>query len=198
MGRLSLHGGDFLRDLRPEILSSLLSVFFLSLLVLLTFSNGIISFGSLFRSDETAFLFTGPVRSADLFAYKVSESLLFSSWAFLFLAFPLTVALGVAEHAPWYYYPGAVMIFGVFALCPRRWGIGALIVGRYLSRSRRRVVVVVIVAALFPAALWVMGLARAYRLGVQRSGEAWLQNVLGRLGLARNVFLPSYWPATAS
>ena len=96
----------------------LFAVFFLSLFIMLTFSNAIIAYGSLFRSEETAFLFARPFFPWQIFAYKVSETLLFSSWAFLFLALPLIVAYGVSERSPWYFYPGAAAFFGVFAVIP--------------------------------------------------------------------------------
>ena len=103
----------------------LFAVFFLSLFIMLTFSNAIIAYGSLFRSEETAFLFARPFFPWQVFAYKVSETLLFSSWAFLFLALPLIVAYGVSGRSPWYFYPGAAAFFAVFAVIPAAAGGGA-------------------------------------------------------------------------
>ena len=116
------YGATTLLDFRPMIVQVAFAAFFLSLLILLAFSNGIIAYGSLFRSEETAYLFSSPFSSWQVFAYKLSESLLFSSWAFLFLALPLIAAVGVNEHAPWYYYPGAALFFATFAIDPRGGG----------------------------------------------------------------------------
>ena len=129
-----------LEDFRDIIVQILFAVFFLSLFIMLTFSNAIIAYGSLFRSEETAFLFARPFFPWQIFAYKVSETLLFSSWAFLFLALPLIVAYGVSGRSPWYFYPGAAAFFGVFAVIPAAAGGGAtLLIARFLPRSPRKV-----------------------------------------------------------
>ena len=49
----------FFRDL---LIRHILSLFFLTLVLMLVFSNALISFSNLFRSKETAFLFSLPVR----------------------------------------------------------------------------------------------------------------------------------------
>jgi ABC-2 type transport system permease protein len=70
----------FVRDVLSQVI---LSLFFLMLLLMLVFSNALISFSNLFRSPETAFLFSLPVRHDQIYLYKLLESLVFSSWAFL-------------------------------------------------------------------------------------------------------------------
>ncbi|MFP4055538.1 MAG: putative ABC transporter permease subunit [Candidatus Brocadiia bacterium] len=85
----------FLGDL--ELLTeTLLSLFFLLLGAMLLFSNAIISFGSLFRGEETEFLLACPLASHSVFSYRLIESLTFSSWAFLVLGFPLLLAYGLS------------------------------------------------------------------------------------------------------
>jgi len=81
----------------PELLvETLLSTFFLLLGAMLVFSNAIIAFGTLFRSDETEFLLACPVPADTVFAYRLLEALTFSSWAFLVLGFPLLVGYGLS------------------------------------------------------------------------------------------------------
>jgi len=187
---------DMVVDFRAILVEVLFAVFFLSLLVMLMFSNGIIAYGSLFRSEEAAFLFARPFSAAQVFVYKLSETLLFSSWAFLFLALPLVVAYGISDGARWYYYPGAAAFFGVFALLPAALG-GAvtLLIARFLSRSPRRVLAIAAGCVAVVALAWVLGVAKAYRMAIAQSGEAWLRNVLGHLSLAQSPLLPSYWAA---
>ncbi len=187
---------DMVVDFRPILVEIMFAVFFLSLLVMLMFSNGIIAYGSLFRSEESAFLFSRPFSAAQVFVYKLSEALLFSSWAFLFLALPLIVAFGISDGARWYYYPGAAVFFAAFALLPAALG-GAvtLFMARFLPQSPKRVLAVVGGCVGVVALAWVLGAAKAYRMAVTQSGEAWLQNVMGRLSLAQSPLLPSYWAA---
>lgn len=186
-------GSEGFIEFRPMVIPIMFAVFFLSLLVMLMFSSGIIAYGSLFRSDETAFLMARPIRAWRIFCYKLIEALLFSSWAFLFLAAPLIVALGVDAKSPWYYYPGAAAFFVVFSVLPAAIGGSVtLLVARFLSRSPRRVFLLLALAALFPLTIWGLGVIRTYRTGLQ-SSEVWMQGVLGHLSLSRIPVLPSYW-----
>ena len=87
----------YLGHSEPELLvETLLSMFFLLLSAMLLFSNAIISFGTLFRSDETAFLLATPVPADSVFAYRLFESVTFSSWAFLVLGLPLMAGYGLS------------------------------------------------------------------------------------------------------
>ena len=185
---------DMVVDFKPLLVDVIFAVFFLSLLIMLMFSNAIIAYSSLFRSHETAFLYARPFPVSHIFTYKLSETLLFSSWAFLFLALPLIVAYGINGHAPWYYYPGATLFFGVFALLPAAaGGVATLLVARFFSRSPRRVMLTVGAIVLLLCIGWGIGLLRAYKFGTHQAGAAWMNNVLGRLTLSQNPFLPSYW-----
>ncbi len=186
--------GGTLEGLRTYILDVGLAVFFLSLFVMLAISNGIIAYGALFRSEETAFLLARPLRAPDIFAYKMLEGILFSSWAFFFLVFPLVAALGIYDRAPWYYYPGALLLMGGFALlAAAAGGIATLLVGRFLTRSPRRVLALLILIVSLVAIVWALNLIGSYRASLDRSGEVWMQRVLGKLGLSRSPLLPSYW-----
>lgn len=90
----------YLEELAGMFTESLLSLFFLFLGAMLVFSNALISFGSLFRSKETEFLLSCPLRAEGVFAYRLVESLTFSSWAFLVLGLPLMLGYGVATGSP--------------------------------------------------------------------------------------------------
>ena len=185
---------DMISDFKPLLVEILFAVFFLSLLILLMLSNAIIAYGSLFRSRETAFLFTRPVPAAHIFAYKQSETLLFSSWAFLFLALPLFVAYGVTEHAQWYYYAGSAGFFGVFALLPAALGgLITLLIGRFMPRSPKRILLFVVIVIALLGCTWAVFLTRAFKIGMEAPGTAWIRSVLGRLTLSQNHLLPSYW-----
>lgn len=188
--------GGVLEGLRAYVLDVVFAVFFLSLFVMLAISNGIIAYGTLFRSEETAFLMARPFRAPDVFAYKTIEGLLFSSWAFLFLVLPLVVALGVYDraHAPWYYFPGSMLFLGAFAVLAAAVGGGVtLLVGRFLTQSPKRVLALLVLAIAAVAAVWTFSLIGSYREAMQHSGEVWMQRAIGRLGLSRSPLLPSFW-----
>jgi ABC-2 type transport system permease protein len=79
-------------DLANTLIEYLFSLFFLSLLVMLFFSTGIIVYTTLFHSREAAFLLTTPASTDRIFAYKFAEAVGFSSWGFFLLGSPLMVA----------------------------------------------------------------------------------------------------------
>jgi ABC-2 type transport system permease protein len=179
--------------LREVLLEHLFSLLFFSLLVMLTFSTGIISFGSLYRAPESAFLLAQPIRPETLFTYKFIESLVFSSWGLIFLGMPALLAYGFTGEAPTYFFPLSLVVFVPFAVVPAVVGAGVmLLVVRYLPRTRRGLV---LWGALGAGALLVVGL---YRMGIDLRGhtpfsEAWLWNVLKRFRFVRSSLLPSYW-----
>ncbi len=172
---------------------TLLSLFFLLLGVMLLFSNAIISFGSLFRSEETDLLLTWPLGAANVFLYRLLESIVFSSWAFLVLGFPLMLGYGVSTGAPWYY---AVMVLAYFApfvmLAASVGGAVALVVATYLPERATRVLGLAVVGGLvvtLSVGVWIHEGAWSSR-GMM---EVWLPRLLGRMSFARGMFLPSYW-----
>ena len=86
-------------DLANTIIEYLFSMFFLSLLVMLFFSTGIIVYTGLFQSREAAYLLTTPASTDRIFAYKFVEAIGFSSWGFLLLGSPMMVAYGLTVEA---------------------------------------------------------------------------------------------------
>ena len=66
------HGMEFLYNITrdyyfEDMIWTMFFLFFFALMVLLVFSNGIIAYSSFFRSGETGFLHTLPVRVENLF-----------------------------------------------------------------------------------------------------------------------------------
>ncbi len=185
---------SFLGDARL-LVETLLSSFFLLLLVMLFFSTAIISFGSLYRSDETRLLLSWPMRAGAVYLYKLIESLTFSSWAFMVLGLPLMLGYGVSVGLRWHYLLWLVAYFVPFvALAAGAGSLAALAVARWVPKGAKRllgwIVVVGLVLGLW-ALVWVHGEFRAGALYLQ----SWLPRVLGRLNVSRNLFLPSYWVA---
>src|SRR5262249_9433607 len=102
-------GFRFLQDdihlpLKGDIIGRVIDLMFLSLGALLIFSSGLILYGSLFGSAETAFLLSNPAAADQVFAYKFQGAVGFSSWAFLLLGGPVLIAYGVVGGVPWHYY----------------------------------------------------------------------------------------------
>src|SRR6185295_12262663 len=125
------------------------------LTIMLVFSNALISFTNLFNSNETAHLYSMPVRRETIFLYKLFESLLYSSWAVFALGLPLMLALGIQTQARWPFYPLAALMGIPFVLFPA--GIGALIgllLTAFVPRHKGRVLAI-LAAAVLVFAVWI-------------------------------------------
>src|SRR5690348_2280981 len=133
--------------LTGEIVGVLFDLLFLSLAVLLIFSSGLILYGSLFASAETAFLLSRPVAADQVFAYKFQGAVAFSSWAFLLLGTPILLSYGLVCDAPWYFYVLLPAYFLGFVLIPGSLGgLAALLIVNFVPRHRKQVLLVSLTA----------------------------------------------------
>ncbi|MCB9867303.1 MAG: hypothetical protein H6816_11810 [Phycisphaerales bacterium] len=113
------------------------SFFFAALLVMLTISNAILAYMSLFLADEAPYLLSAPVSPRAYVALKYIETLLFSSWSLVLLGLPLMIAMANISDEPWFYYPLFLLFFLGFVPIPGALGLmlawGA---ARFLCRLR--------------------------------------------------------------
>ena len=173
------------------IFEYLFSMFFLSILVMLFFSTGIIIYTALFHSREGAFLLTTPATTDRIFAYKFGEAVGLSSWGFFLLGSPLMVAYGLTVKAPLAFYAMFLTYLISFVLIAGSLGaIAAIAVANVFPKRQKLVVVLSVVVTL--------GLLGALGLSVWRTpGEAlssdWLSSVQDRLAFCQNPLWPSRW-----
>ncbi len=175
-----------------ELIGNLFSLFFMSLLVMLVFSTGLILYSSLFKSNEAEFLLATPSGPDHIFAYKFQESLAFSSWGFLLLGSPMMTAYGINRLAPGWFYLISLAYFLAFIFIPGAIGaIATLLIVNYFPRRRRQI------AALAGLAVLVGGAWFAVRLMRRAPGDvlsdAWLDGLLARLRFSRAPLWPSQW-----
>ncbi len=182
------------------IIGLLLDLLFVALGALLIFSTGLILYGSLFGSPETAFLLSRPVADDQVFAYKFQGAVAFSSWAFVLLGGPVLIAYGLVCHGPWYFYAFLPLFFLGFVLLPGSLGsLAALLLVNFVPRRRKQVVILAVVAILAFAGWWVWDAFRAGRVLV-RSGDTSNQReavtrLLDRFSFTQSVLLPTHWVA---
>jgi len=179
----------------PDLLiNMLLSLFFFSLLILLTFSNGIISFASLFRSEETSYLISAPIQFENIFLYKMMDAIVFSSWAFIFLGTPFMTAYGVFRGVPWYFYLLMVPLFGAFIFIPAAIGsFTALMISRFLPRKKRHVMLILF--GFLAIAIAAIGTNVLELRGNVQKGEEFHQvrEIVQVFDFSEHPLLPSYW-----
>ena len=171
------------------------NIFFLSLLVMISISSGILFYGAVYRNPEVQLLMTTPARTSRIAVYKFQEATLLACWGFLLLGSPLLVAYGVVNRAPWMYYILLCPFMISFAVIPAGFGvIGCLLLVSFAPRWRRTAIalagLLVLLGGIYLG--WI-----ALRWGQSDLLSAlWLQQALGRLKIAEQRVLPSWWLST--
>jgi ABC-2 type transport system permease protein len=174
-----------------EIVEYLFSMFFLSLLVMLFFSTGIIVYTGLFQSREAGFLLTTPASTDRIFAYKFLEAVGFSSWGFLLLGSPMLVAYGITVQASASFYGVFLVFLLAFVLLPGSLGaVAAVLVANYLPR-RQKTVLAVGVGLLLTVVIGL--LVRVSNTPGEAMSSDWLGGLLSRLAFSQHPLWPSRW-----
>lgn len=171
-------------------------LFFLSLQVMLIFSSGIILYGGLYPSRETAFLMTLPVRDERLVFYRFQESLVFSSWGFFLLASPMLLAYGLVAKAPWYYFAYMLPLMASFAYIPCTLGAICCLLLIYRLPNLRRIAVGVVALAIIVVAYQSIWKTLEFS-ETEFLGNSWFKDTLKRFRFARVEWLPSTWLSNA-
>ena len=179
-------------DLHDETVQIVFGAFFMTLMVMLVFSAGIILYSTLFKGQDIPLLLTLPARAERIFLNKLQEAILMSSWAFLLLGSPMLLAYGIVNDAPWYYFAMLVPFLVAFTYVPA--GLGALVclvVVYWLPSLRWHVV------ALAGILLMLVGIAVGWSLVSGPEGNLltarWFQDMLDRLRVTQHRLLPSWW-----
>ena len=175
-----------------EVIAYLFSLLFGSLMLMLILSSGIILYSALYRSREAQFLLTTPAAPDRIFAHKLQEAVIFSSWGFLLLGSPMLVAYGATVFAPWYFYA----LFFVFLLCflyvPASLGaIACLLVTYYFPRTKKHLLASVAVLMVILSA-WMLASTFGPGTGVILS-QSWISRLMARLQFTQLPLLPSWW-----
>ena len=168
------------------------ALFFVSLQVMLIFSAGIILYGGLYSSPETALLMVLPIRDERLVFYRFQEALFFSSWGFFLLASPMIIAYGLVVEAPWYYYAYLPALVVAFAYIPCALGaLACLILVSHLPQLRKAIVAVIalVIIAIAYQSIWrTLDIA-----GAELLGATWFLETFHRFEFTRGEWLPSTW-----
>lgn len=188
-------GFTFLDSIHAEVISLLFNAFFSSLMVMLVFSTGILLYGSLYRSPEARLLLTLPTRSEMVVAHKFQEALWFSSWGFVLLGSPMLVAYGVVRGAPWTYYLLLLPLMLSFVVIPATLGaIAAIALVAWAPQVRTHALSAAVIVAIV-AAGW-LGWSLVPRPPAGGVTGVWFEEMLGRLAVTEQKFLPSWWLAS--
>ncbi len=183
--------------LQVILLDRMLYLFFAFLFVMLVFSNMIIGYSTIFKSQETQWMLTLPVRGVDVFRWKLLETGLLASWAFLFLSTPLVLAYGATQHVTTWFYIKVGLLFLPFTAIPAALGsMVILIVARYLHRRVFKWALFGMGAVGIAAAVVFVKPMQAATLEQEQMVAA-LQQLLHNSRVTVQPILPSYWVASS-
>lgn len=182
----------FLDSLHAEVISLLFNAFFASLMVMLIFSNGILTYGSMYASPEAKLLLTLPARSESIFGHKFRESLWFSCWGFVLLGSPMLTAYGVVREAPWTYYALMLPFMVAFVIIPTTIGsICCVVMAAWLPRLRFHAVAIALAAG-SGAAIW-LGWSMIRSVNTVGITTSWFEETISGMAIAEHKLLPSWW-----
>ncbi|MEW6026153.1 MAG: hypothetical protein AB1599_02510 [Planctomycetota bacterium] len=183
----------FVEEISDVVRLYFLALFFFALGIMLVISNIIINYSSLFHSPESDYLMSLPISSGRIFFYKLTESIAFSSWAFLFLGSPLLIAFGIDRAGSWLYYVWMVLFSGIFITLPALVGsFLSIIIGRFLPRHRRAFLIALIGIVVIAGVLFITQMS-GLRGSRFEFTAGWMQKFMDKLSFAQNPLLPSYW-----
>ncbi len=172
------------------LVDRMLYLFFAFLFVMLVFSNMIIGYSSLYESQETQWMLTLPVRHADVFSWKLVETMVLASWAFMFLCTPLMFAYGRAHQVGTLFYLKVFMLLRPFMIIAAAIGsLGILLVARYLRRRAFKWSLFALAAAFLAFAVFHFKPGHA-------SPDGTIGELLRTSHITLTPILPSYWLAS--
>ncbi len=182
-------------DLVEQIIRYVFGTFFMALMLMLIVSAAILLYGGLFRSPDTIFLLTQPVRIERLFASRLFDTVILSSWAFIILSSPLLLGFALVQEAHVLFYVLMAPYLIAFVYIPCCLGaLFCLVVAQHVPRLKSFLVITAIVCVVVFAVIvlnWISWLPRNEALTVE-----WLQNMLNRLSITQFRLLPSWWLTT--
>ena len=180
--------------LGPVLIERMMFLLFAFLFLLLLLSNVIISFTNLFRNREAQFLLSLPVPHQSIYRWKIFESGILASWAFLFLIAPLVAAYGATHDAPWHFYMVTPLFVALFVVLPGILGSwAALGLARWVDRVAFRVAAVLAVLVLIVfASAWLQPETVTDEMLETRVLDV-VDRLLARTRFSLFPYLPSYW-----
>ena len=185
-----LHQFPLVGSLLPQRLLYLIFAFFFAMLV---FSNAIIGYASLFKNRETNFLLSLPIPARDVYLYKLLESLVFASWALLFLSAPMMIAWGRANDSHGPFYAEVLVAFLPFVIIPAQIGswIILLLVRLLSTRWAKRI----LIAGAVGAIVWIIFAIKPVTDGQAAQPGEIFEGLLRNTRISLSPILPSAWMA---
>jgi ABC-2 type transport system permease protein len=181
--------------LKPRLLESLLALFFLTMGVLVTISDTVLVWATLYRTRSASFHAALPLTDRAVFWGAALEGGLWASWAVLVLVLPLIGTLVREAAQPLLFAPAALAtLLCLVALGMAAGALGAQALARLIPLLRRGLkgIILICCGALAIGLFLALGSAERHKEPV-----TFMTEVIGSLRFAENPFLPSWWAQQA-
>lgn len=174
------------------LLRQSLSIFSLSIFLLLVFSNILVAFSTLYRSREVVYLLQGPISYTDFFYARFIESAAFSSWSLAYLGSPMMIAYALSTQAGPAFYLMTALMFIPYVVIPAAIGCAITIVlVRFFPRLNLPWIALIGGAGILLFFIYIRGIIRGARI----AEESTFQSIILAMGKTQSNVLPSYWAA---
>ncbi|MFC1560983.1 hypothetical protein ACFL4V_00745 [Candidatus Latescibacterota bacterium] len=183
-------------DIGHLLIDRLVSVGFLIFFFLLIVSSFVTSLGSLFRSEETEYLFSTPVSVKDLFTSKYFDIVIFSSWAILIMALPILYSYAkVKDFGTLEYALAGIVVLFPFILIATSIGTLLALLGKLASKYIRLKTLIICSAAGFSLFVYlVFAFSQPTQLEIQFTEDFRALNLfINNFNLNSNPFTPNFW-----
>ena len=182
----------------PALLDESIYIFSAVLFIMLTLSSVIICYATYYSSKEVAFLFSKPIDTRTILFYRFSQSVIFGSWAFLFLGLTFILAYAFIKGVSFWFYLFLPLYFAFFITLPA--AIASVVVLAAVRFIDYRTVKYLLAAALCAGAAllyWHYKQNVAAALLTRNEIGYFLDNLLYHIRVFKHPLFPGCWMAKA-
>lgn len=180
----------------PALVDESIYIFSAILFIMLTLSSIVICYATYYTSEEVTFLFSKPIDTRVIFFYRFIQSVIFSSWAFLFLGVTFISAYAIIKSVSFWFYLLMPFYFISFIVLPATIAsIIILVAVRFINYRKVKYIfaTTLVIGALF--LYWYYKNNIGSILSTQNEMGYFLDNFLYHLRIFKHPLFPGYWMA---
>jgi ABC-2 type transport system permease protein len=176
------------------LINRIIAFLFLALFMMTAFSDLVTALSTMYLSKDLPLLHSYPVNPVAIFAEKYMQTVYYGAWAVVCFGLPIYFAYGATMHAPWYFYPIAILSNIPFLIISAGVSILlTLILAYILPANRARTMIVALYGLSFVAVILYLRLLRTQQMVGPGGNDTAINQYLFNLQLTTNPYLPSYW-----
>ena len=166
-----------------------------ALFIMLIFSNAVISFQLYFKARETTYLHTLPLPHSIVFRFLLFEAVVLSTWATIFLIFPVVLAYGLTHKLSLYACISLPLFAAGLAFLAALIGVLiASLIPRFMAWGRmKRILVLILIILVFTTPLWSNLAPDLHKSPNQQT--LMINRLLEHSRITLSPIFPGYWAA---